>query len=210
SAALLCRPLNRTVGRQSKNRTTNPSKCNLVGRKKVDMNLCTLAYPEISISDFEKIQKFRKLNDIYYHVVESHITLAFPFSEWDLEPYIAEIKKQSLGFQPFDFCIRCATLSKDAFQDLYHVFLVPDEGYSQILKMHYKLCGNRFFPYRLLNVDFIPHIGIGNSKDPLRCVELVESWNREEFSISGHISALVIANYENDTVETIEDIPLGE
>ena len=48
----------------------------------------------------------------------------------------------------------------------------------------------------------------GNSKDALSSVEMVESWNREEFSIIGHISALDIANYENDSVETIERIPL--
>jgi hypothetical protein len=142
--------------------------------------------------------------------VEPHFTLAIPYSEWNLEPYVAEIKQQSQGFQPYEFCIRCAVLSKDAFQDLYHVFLVPDEGYSQILKMHYQISGNRWFPYRLLDIDYTPHIGIGNTKDPHQCVEWVESWNREEFSISGKITALVIANYENDVVETIDRIFLGD
>ena len=46
------------------------------------MNLCTLAYSSISIDDYEKIQAFRKHNDMYYHVVEPHFTLAFPFSGW--------------------------------------------------------------------------------------------------------------------------------
>jgi 2'-5' RNA ligase len=174
------------------------------------MNLCTLAYPTIASSDYEKIQAFRKQNDMYYHVVEPHFTMAFPFSEWEVEPYIAEIRKQLRGFQSFDFCIRGAALNKDAFQVQYHVFLVPDEGHSQIMKLHYKLSADRLFPYRLLDVDFVPHIGVGNSKDALRCVEMVESWNQEEFSISGHISALDIANYENDTVETIKRIPLGD
>ncbi len=174
------------------------------------MNLCTLAYPTLSATDYEKIQAFRKQNDMYYHVVEPHFTLAFPLSEWALEPYIAEIKKQLQDFRPFGFCIRCAALNKDAFQDLYHVFLVPDEGHSQIVKMHYKLCADRFFPYRLLDVDFIPHLGVGNSKDALKCVEMVESWNREAFSIIGHIVALDIANYEHNTVETIERILLEE
>ena len=122
---------------------------------------------------------------------------------------LQKLKKQLRGFRPFGFCIRSAALNKDAFQDVYHAFLVPDEGHSQIVKMHYKLCADRLFPYRLLDVDFIPPLGVGNSKDPLRCVEMVESWNREEFSIAGQISALDIENYENDTVETIELIPLG-
>jgi hypothetical protein len=174
------------------------------------MNLCTLAYPTISGSDYENIQAFRKKHDMYYHIVEPHFTLTFPFSEWELEPFIAEIKKQVQGFQPFGFCTRAAALNKDAFQDLYHVFLVPDEGHSQILKIHYKLCADKLFPYRLLDVDFIPHLGIGNTKDSLRCVEMVESWNQHEFAISGQITALDIANYENNTVTTIERIPLEE
>ncbi len=174
------------------------------------MNLVTLAYPELSKSDFEKIQQFRKLNDRYYPVVAPHFTLAFPFSEWDLESYTAEIKQQAQSFQPFDFCIRCAMLSKDAFQDLYHVFLVPDEGYSRLLKLHYQLGSHRLFPYRLLEIDFTPHLGVGNSEDPHQCVAWVDHWNRAEFSIAGKISRLVIANYENDTVETIEQIHLGD
>jgi 2'-5' RNA ligase len=145
---------------------------------------------------------------MHYHVVEPHFTLAFPLDEWELEPYIAEIKKQLRGFRPFGFCIRCAALNKDIFLDLYHVFLIPDEGHSQMMKMHYKLAADKLFPYRLLDIDFIPHLGVGNSKDAPKCVELVEIWNREEFSIKGQITALDIANYENDTVETMERIPL--
>lgn len=173
------------------------------------MNLCTLAYPTLSASDYQRIQEFRKQNDQYYHLVEPHFTLAFPLSEWELETYVTEIKKQVQGFRPFDFCIRCAALDKDAFQDLYHAFLIPDEGHSQIMKLHYRLCGDRLFPYRSLDVDFIPHMGVGNSPGPLSCIGMVESWNRENFSISGNIAAIDIANYENDTVETILRIPLG-
>lgn len=172
------------------------------------MNLCTLAYPTLSTSDYEKIQAFRKQNDMYYHIVEPHFTLAFPISEWEVEPYIAEIRKQLEGFRRFDFCIRCAALNKDIFLDLYHVFLIPDEGHSQFMKMFYKLAADRLFPYRSLDIDFVPHLGVGNSKDALKGVEMVEIWNREEFSIIGQITALDIANYENDTVETIERIPL--
>jgi hypothetical protein len=173
------------------------------------MNLCVLAYPILSTGDYERIQEFRCHNDeLYYHVVEPHFTLAFPLSGWEAEPYIAEIRKQAHGFRAFDFCIRCAALDKDASRDLYHAFLVPDEGHGQFVKLHYRLVTDRFFQYRHFEVDFIPHMGVGNSEDPLKCVEMVESWNREEFAISGHIRLLDIANYENDTVQTLLRLPL--
>lgn len=172
------------------------------------MNLCTLAYPTLATSDYEKIQAFRKQHDRYYRIVEPHFTLVFPYSAWEVAPYIAEITKQVQGIRPFNFCIRCAALSKDAFQDSYHAFLIPDEGYSNLAKLHDILYADVLFPYRILDVDYIPHLGVGNSIDALSCVEMVEYWNREEFSITGHIAALNIANYENDTVQTIARIPL--
>jgi 2'-5' RNA ligase superfamily len=175
------------------------------------MSLLLLAYPTLSPGDFERIQKFRNHNDgLYYQVVEPHFTLMFPLSGWEIEAYKEEVEKQMRGFKPFDFCLRCATLNKNAFNEYFHVFLVPDEGYSHILKLHYQLCADRFFPHRALEVDYIPHIGIGNSKDPLKCLEMVESWNRVEFAIPGRISTLDIVNYENDTVHTIQRLPLGD
>lgn len=173
------------------------------------MNLCTVAYPELSAADYQRIQEFRKQNDMYYRAIEPHFTLLFPTPEWELEPYIAEVQKQAQGFRPFDFCIRGAVLDKDSFQDLYHAFLTPDEGHAQIAKLHYKLCADRFFDPQLLEVDFIPHMGIGNSPDPLACYEMVAFWNREDFVISGYVAALDIANYENDVIQNIQRVPLG-
>ena len=176
------------------------------------MALLVLAYPELASSDYERIQEFRKHNDeLYYHVVEPHFTLVFPLpADWIADNFISEIMNQKRGIQPFEFCIRCATLNKDAFNDYYHTFLVPDEGYSKILKLHDKLYADKLFPHRALHVDFIPHIGIGNSKDPLRCIEMVEYWNKVELAMSGRITILDVVNYENDTVQTVQRISLGE
>ena len=174
------------------------------------MALIVIAYPEIANSDYERIQEFRRLNDeLYYHVVEPHFTFVFPV-DWEPEAFIAEIAKQIKGIQPFDFCIRCATLNRDAFIDYYHAFLVPDEGYSHIVKLYNKLASDKLFPHRVLEVGFIPHMGIGNSKDPLRCLEMVEEWNKEEFAIPGHIEMLDVANYENDAVQTLQRLALGK
>jgi len=129
---------------------------------------------------------------------------------WDPEPFVSEIIKQSKGFQPFDFCIRCAAVNRDASGDCYHAFLVPDEGHGKIIKIHDQLYADKLFPKRTLDIDFIPHLSIGNSKDPLKCVEMVDWWNREEFAIPGRIATLDIINYEKKTVRTIHRLSLGE
>jgi 2'-5' RNA ligase len=174
------------------------------------MALLVLAYPEISQRDYERIQNFRKDNDVYYSVVDPHFTLVFPFeADWSIATFVEEISKQSSGMQPFDFCIRCTVLNRDSFIDLYHTFLVPDEGYSKFVKLHDQLSAGSLFPYRELSVDFVPHIGIGNSQDPLRCLEMVREWNQAEFTIPGRITTLDIVIYENNKVHTISRVSLG-
>jgi 2'-5' RNA ligase len=172
------------------------------------MAFLVIAYPEITQSDFRHIQKFRQQHDLFFRVVNPHFTLVFPVPNWKVEPFIEEITKQSGNFHSFEFCLRCATLNKDAFNDYYHVFLVPDEGYSHLIRLHDKLYSGSLSPHRVLQIDFIPHIGIGNSRDPQKCLKMIAHWNCKPFSISGRISFLDIVKYEKYFVESVIRIPL--
>ncbi len=173
------------------------------------MDLCVVAYPELSAADYARIQDYRRLHDAYFDVVEPHFTLAFPTSDWGAEPYIAEVRKQAAGTRPFTFCIRGAALDKDISGQLYHAFLVPDEGHSQLLKLRYRLIADRLFCPEAYEYDFIPHIGVGNSRDPNRCAAMVDDWNKQDFAIRGSVAALDVAKYEDDKVTSIGRVPLG-
>jgi 2'-5' RNA ligase len=173
------------------------------------MAFLVLAYPEIKKDDYERIQEFRKEHDFNYHLLGPHFTLVFPVDGgWEAESFIQEISKQVQGVQAIEFRLRCAVLNKDPFSDYYFTLLVPDEGHSKIIKLHDKLYSDKLLPHRALIANFTPHITVGNSKDPLKCLEMIETWNKEEFAIKGRITVLDVANYENDTVRTIQRIPL--
>ena len=176
------------------------------------MALLVLAYPEISKYDYERIQEFRKDNDeLNYRLVAPHFTIVFPLPvDLNGDTFVAEVVKQTRDFQAIDFIIRCAALNKDFSNEYYHTFLVPDEGYGKILKLHDNIYADMLFPFRLLQVDFIPHIGIGNSKEARKCLAMVEKWNKTEFAIPGRIERLDVASYENNTVQTIQRVPLGK
>jgi hypothetical protein len=173
------------------------------------MALLVLAYPEISKVDYERIQTFRQQYDpLYYTVVEPQITLIFPVTDWTPDKFTAEVQKQTVDLTAINICLRCAVLNKDAFSDTFHTFLVPDEGYGAIVRLHDRLYADKLFPNRALAVDFIPHMGIGNSLDPLVCLDMVRGWNQQDFAIAGYVTALDVVNYEDDQVETLERILL--
>ena len=175
------------------------------------MAYLVLAYPDLSKNDFNLIQAYRKDKDeLFFNMVEPHFTVVFPVSDMLRDNFINEVKEKSRNLAKIEFVIRCATISKDAFKDYFHVFLVPDEGYSQIVKMHDQLYSGILKKDLRLDLDFVPHIGIGNSKDKFVCKRMVDAWNEKDFAIGGTISRLTLATYENDSVTILEEIALKE
>lgn len=174
------------------------------------MALLVLAYPQLITNDFDKIQSYRKANDeLYFKVVQPHFTIVFPVFDVLEDELVEEVREKASHWSRFNFTIRCATINKDAFSEYFHTFLVPDEGYSQIVKLHDKLYSNKLKDNLRLDIDFVPHIGIGNSIDKFACKKMVDEWNGQEFSISGSITHLTVVKYENDTVTKIEEIELN-
>jgi len=168
------------------------------------MKLLAVAYPELSEKDFKLIENYRREHDSLYDIIRTHFTLVFPVRDFSEKIFAEEIKKQLQGIQAFTFTLRSATINKDAFTENYYAFLVPDEGHSNIIKLHDKLYCGRLSPYLRLDIDFIPHITIGNSTDIMACKKMVDDWNSNDFEITGKISSIDIINYEKAT--TLEKI----
>jgi hypothetical protein len=173
------------------------------------MSLVVLAYPKFSKSDYEWVQNHRKKYDkLYYEVVEPHYTIVFPIYSVAEDIFIEEVLSKCKNEKTINFIIRSAVINKDLFIDTYHEFLVPDEGHSLIIKLHDKIYSEKLFPELRMDIDFIPHIGIGNSNDPLKCKYNVDRINRSNIELHGIIDNLNIARYKKNKIETIKKINL--
>lgn len=173
------------------------------------MPYLVIAYPELTKEDFNKIQRFREQNDeLYFDVVNPHFTFVFPTFDQTEKEFIDEVKLQAIGFKKIKFNIRCALINKDSFNEYYNVFLVPDKGFSRIVKLHDKLYSNKLKDNLRLDIDYIPHIGIGNNLDKFLCKKMVDFWNQNDFVISGFINELTLIKYEEKVISVIEKIIL--
>lgn len=174
------------------------------------MTLLVIAYPELKSDDYTRIQNYRRHNDgLYFKIAEPHFTIVFPVFDINDDIFIREIEKQSADSHVIDFEIKCATINKDSFIPYFHEFLVPDSGFSDIVKLHDKLYSGLLFPILRLDIDFIPHIGIGNSADPLISKKRVDELNSSDLSVKGRISGLDIVSYENEKIKTLKRISLN-
>jgi hypothetical protein len=105
---------------------------------------------------------------------------------------------------------RCAVLDKDAFHDYTHVFLVPDEGYSKLVKLHDQFYTGLLANELRLDLPFIPHIGVANAVDPHHCKKVADSLNAADFEIRGTIEELTIVSFADNRVTPLETIVLAE
>jgi hypothetical protein len=172
------------------------------------MAYCILAYPEINKEDYRLIQEFRRQNDLYYSVVEPHYTIVFPVFNFEKDSIVDELINNSSKMKPFDFEIKCATVNKDSFSDYFHLLLVPDKGYSDIVKLHDKCYSGILLKDLRLDIDFIPHIGIANSKDRYIVKKWADEWNSKNFTIAGTINTLTVIDYTENIVTDLISIQL--
>ena len=172
------------------------------------MNLHVIAYPELATADYEKIQLYRRDHNSLFKVIEPHFTIVFSVPDMPAADFIAEIKKLTTHVPAIRFCMRCAVINKDSFSNNYDAFLVPDEGFSRIVKLHDKLYSDKLSYHHRLDISYIPHISIANSPDVQPIKKIVDEWNEKEFAINGIISSLDIINYENRVITTVEKIQL--
>jgi hypothetical protein len=146
------------------------------------MSYLLIAYPDLAVDDYNKIQEYRKINDpLFFNVVDPHFTFVFPVFDMGEASFISEVKDKSKEFTKVDFTICCATITKDSFSDYYYLLLVPDEGYSRIVKMHDKLYSDKLKDNLRLDIDFTPHMGIADSLDKYECKKMVDEWNANNF-----------------------------
>jgi hypothetical protein len=174
------------------------------------MSYLALAYPDLTESDFALVQDHRRVHDsLFFDVVDPHFSFIFAVHDFSEENFIEEIVNKANGQKKINFVIRCATISKDGFEDSYHVFLVPDEGQSDIIKLHDVLYSGSLKSNRRLDLDYIPHMAIGNSTDPYVSKRLAEEWNLKDITIKGSISRLSIIKYEDNVVTLLKEIELA-
>lgn len=171
------------------------------------MRYLVVAYPEISRTDFEKIQGFRaKYSKLNYHRIQPHFTLVFSFAGIELDRVIDHIKVQLQNFKPFEFSLDKAVATSDA--DGSYIFLVPGTGYEIIQNLHDRLYTGILSPELRLDVPFTPHLTIGNGLGKLEAQALAESLNEKKIIIPGQITELDLILIQDEITTTVKRFAL--
>lgn len=165
----------------------------------MDRRLAVLSYPKLSQNDYDWIQRVRAEHDMYYGLVPPHITFVFP-SRIDESGFVKHVRQVASGTKRFDIVARCALTVKDIYGRYSQVFLIPDQGFSDVVRLHDRLYTGILAPELRPEIPFYPHLGVGNSTDVHECKRLAGELNGARFKIEGTVDTLDIVELLSERV----------
>ena len=171
--------------------------------------LYTLAYPTISTADTDRLDAFRRRHDPHHAVVAAHFTMVFACTGLDERTYIEHVAAVSRLSSPISFSCRYAMLGSDDEAERGYVYLVPDEGYSGISRLHDALYSGTLSRHLRLDIPFIPHITLGASADRNSAKRLCDELNATGDVVHGSIEALSVAALQDGQIRNLVNFSLG-
>jgi 2'-5' RNA ligase len=168
-----------------------------------------VAYPRLDAADARWVQAIRQQYDPHAALIAPHFTLVFPTEIEDERRFLLDLRQQATPFAPFTFVIRCALPVKDLLSPSTHIFLVPDEGLSSLVRLHDALYATSLAPALRLDIPFIPHITVGAIGEPVVAKAIADAVNLQERVVEGVIDQLSLIRFDGRAVELREQIALG-
>jgi 2'-5' RNA ligase len=172
------------------------------------MKHLVIAYPKLSEAGLRRIEESRMKYDPLYLTVRPHFTLIFPLENTTDKEFTDRILTRLAGSTTIHFTLDRATAHQDLMDDSYCLFLVPEEGATELTRLYHSLNDDLITGRQGVSIPFLPHITIGRTRDKNACDAMALEWNLASGTLKGLIDSVDIVRYENGKVISLVNIPL--
>ena len=146
------------------------------------------------ILDVTWLADFRRQHDPLASFIAPHVTLVFPTDGLSAESFRGAIQIAASKTRSFQALFRSALLMPE--ETSTRIFLVPDEGFSHIVKLHDQLYAGELASLLRLDIPFVPHITVGSHLDLKTAKKLVDGLNAASFEVHAAIDHIQIVAIE--------------
>jgi 2'-5' RNA ligase len=144
------------------------------------------------------------------HPGPPHFTLVFPGSSLEAQDYTKHVAAASAGLRRIAFRLRGAVVVPDPQVRCFHVFLVPDEGFAAIIRLHERLHAGPLEVCLRPNVPYLPHLTVASEREFAAARRLAASLNAQDIDIAGRLDELEIQHREGEVARSIAKVPLAK
>jgi 2'-5' RNA ligase len=182
----------------------------------MDKKYLIIAYPTFTGADLTWIEAIRANYDPQAALVAPHLTLLFPIaadavSVDEVVTHLHNVVTERVCPMPaFVVTFRSALVMPETGRAGGHLFLIPDEGMSQLVKLHDWLYRGPLASHLRLDIPFMPHITIGAGHDLAALHQVAQTLNDSAFALETTIDRLTVIRHAAGVVTTVGEIPLAD
>lgn len=167
--------------------------------------LYTVAYLDVDAPAEAFLEGFRREHDPQVDVVAPHFTLVFGCNTLPEAVYSDHVGAIARATTAIRFHCRYAMLGADDLNDWAYVFLVPDEGNSEISLLHDRLYTGVLAQHLRLEFPYIPHITIGATQNRKSAKSLCDSLNHAGVDLEGQLRSLTVGVLRDGKVHPLAE-----
>lgn len=172
--------------------------------------LYTVAFPSLGAADAAWIDDFRQRHDAdRRRMIAAHYTLVFGCTGVEVEAYAARVAAVAASFEPIPFECRSAVPGADDEAGMAQVHLVPDHGGSRLTQLHDRLYTGSLRRFLRLDLPYLPHITIGQSRDRLDVQAWCDGLNARGVRVAGVVRELTVGTVRAGVFEALSTHALG-
>ncbi|MEQ8814847.1 MAG: 2'-5' RNA ligase family protein [Thalassobaculum sp.] len=156
------------------------------------MSLAVLGRPRLKAADAAWITALRDRHGKALATPEigPHVTLVFPTGATDATTATGHLAMVAGETPPLDLAFRCALPVPDPDSGDTFVYLVPDEGFSTLVRLHDRLYSGPFAEALRLDLPYIPHITLGRIAEAKLARALADDLNGQEPEIGARLETV--------------------
>lgn len=154
-----------------------------------------VAKPEFGRADLEWLTHLRHMRA--HSAGAPAFTLVFPGAAAGTPEIVKHVDAICTATARIRFCLRSAMIVPENKMGLYHVFLVPDEGFGAIIRLHERLHAGPLACCLCPDMPYIPHVTVASTTEFTAARQTMAMLNAKDLSIAGRIDEVEV--HERDS-----------
>jgi 2'-5' RNA ligase len=138
-----------------------------------------------------------------------YFTLVFPGVQMEPRAFADQVRKNVGDFPRIRLRLRSALVVPEHAVGRFHVFLIPDEGFGAILRLHDRLHAGPIETAIRPETPYLPHITVATTATHHEARKVAQALNQGDLDISGHIETLTVERRAGEVIREIAEIPLA-
>jgi hypothetical protein len=168
--------------------------------------LQVVAKPEFGKADLEYLIQLRASRA--HTLGPPTFTLVFPGAE-SLTDVFKHVEATGANTPRIRFCLRSAMMVPEEKMGWFHIFLVPDEGFGAIIRLHDRLHVGPLACCLRPDKPYIPHVTVATTKQFDIARQTMASLNAKGLAITGRIDEIELQARDSAEPRCIAKIPLA-